>query len=130
MGGMGMIAVGVLGAPFLGALQDQKLDMAMQQNLPAIHAQVAEAPRPFQLIRGVDNRFTVVGPYQPLDKAKLAALPEPAATQANNLIAENKQKTLARFAVLPLIMALGYAMLIFYFVTRGGYKPVVIGAGH
>src|SRR4051812_1522714 len=37
-GGMGMIAVGVLGAPFLGVLQDKSFDSAVKTAQPAIHA--------------------------------------------------------------------------------------------
>ena len=44
MGGMGMIAVGVLGAPFLGAIVDQNLDRTLRAADPAIHAQLAEPP--------------------------------------------------------------------------------------
>src|SRR5207248_5599159 len=45
MGGMGMIAVGVLGGPFLGALLDQRVDANLRRELPAIHGVVAK-PHP------------------------------------------------------------------------------------
>ena len=128
MGGMGMIAVGVLGAPFLGALQDQNLDRGLMSSNPAIHAQVAAPPQTFPLIHGIELGLTTVGPYQPLDKAKIAALPEAERTQTEAVVAEYKQKTLLRFAILPLIMAVGYAILLGYFATQGGYRPVDIGA--
>jgi MFS family permease len=130
MGGMGMIAVGVLGAPFLGALQDQNLDRGLMASNPAIHAQVAEPPQTFAVIHGMPLGPTAVGPYQPLDKAKIAALPEPAHSQTEATIAEFKQKTLTRFAVLPMIMAVCYGLLFAYFASQGGYKPVDIGGGH
>jgi MFS family permease len=124
MGGMGMIAVGVLGAPFLGALQDQKLDEALQTSAPAIHAKIVEEPRSFQLIRGVSLAATSVGPYRPIDKQKQAALLPDEAARANAIIAENKQLTLPRFAVLPVLMAVAYAGLLAYFTSRGGYRRV------
>jgi MFS family permease len=131
MGGMGMIAVGVFGAPFLGALQDQNLDQALQKSYPTIHAQIAEAPQTFPLVQHLNLSATNVGPYQPLDKTKIAALPELDRVQTESVIAEYKQKTLSRFAILPLIMAVGYALLFGYFMTQGGYKPVDITAsGH
>jgi MFS family permease len=131
MGGMGMIAVGVLGAPFLGAIQDQNLDRAMQQNQPALYSQIAGNETSFPLIRGLGIGPTTVGPYKPLDKAKIDALPEAEKAQANGVIAEFKQKTLTSFAVLPLIMAICYALLLGYFISRGGYKPVdMSGGGH
>jgi MFS family permease len=130
MGGMGMIAVGVLGTPFLGALQDQNLDRALQAQYPAIHEQVTEQARSFPLIYGVDLGLTTVGPYKPLDKAKIAALPPAEQQQTDDVVAEFKQKTLSQFAVLPMIMAVAYALLFGYFRTKGGYKPVdIVAAG-
>ena len=130
MGGMGMIAVGVLGAPLLGAMVDQNLDTALKTSNPAVHAQVAESPRTFPLIRGLDTGLTSIGPYQPLDKVKLAALPEAdkAATEAT--LATTRQHSLAEFAILPVIMAVCYLLLFVYFQSQGGYKAVHIGDGH
>jgi MFS family permease len=130
MGGMGMIAVGVLGAPMLGALQDQKLDQAMSTEQPAIYAQVARPPQTFPLIRGVDTGVTAIGPFRPLDQSRIAALPENERSAAGAVIAEHKQRTLLRFAVLPTLMALAYAGLLLYFSMRGGYKAVELGGGH
>jgi MFS family permease len=130
MGGMGMIAVGVLGAPLLGAIVDRNLDQAVQVSHPAIHAQVAEAPRSFPLIRGLDTGITSLGPFQPLDKAKLAALPEPDKGAVDAVLATTRQHSLAQFAILPIIMAVCYGLLFAYFASRGGYKPVELGGGH
>ncbi len=41
MGGMGMIAVGVLGGPFLGTLVDRRMDARLSAEAPAIHAAIA-----------------------------------------------------------------------------------------
>lgn len=127
MGGMGMIAVGVLGAPFLGAVQDRNLDIALRETAPAIHAQVAEAPQSFPLIRGLGVGPTTIGPYQPLDKLKIEALPEGEKAEANAIIGDHKQKTLMQFAILPMIMAVAYLCLFLYFRSQGGYKAVEIG---
>lgn len=130
MGGMGMIAVGALGAPFLGAIQDQNLDVAMRQAHPAIYEQIAATPQTFPLIRGVGVGPTTVGPYRPLDKARTDALPAAERAQAEAVIGEHKQKTLMQFAVLPMIMVVAYALLFLYYRARGGYKAEEIGAGH
>jgi MFS family permease len=129
MGGMGMIAVGVFGAPFLGALQDQKLDQALLAEQPALHAQVAQPPQSFPLIRSLDSGVTAVGPYRPLDKARIDALLAADNASVNAVIAEHKQKTLTRFAVLPAIMAVAYGLLLLYFAMRGGYKAIEL-SGH
>jgi hypothetical protein len=130
MGGMGMIAVGVLGLPFLGALQDQKLDEVLTTRASAIHATIAEPSQTFPLIRGLDSGLTAVGPYQPIDKKKLAELPPDQQAPVNTVIAQTKQRTLLRFAVLPLIMAVCYGALFLYFRSRGGYQAVELGPAH
>lgn len=130
MGGMGMIAVGVLGAPMLGAIVDQNLDRSLAATSPAIHAQVELPETAFPIIRGLGAGPTSIGPYKPLDKAKIAALPEAdrVATDAN--LAQARQHSLAQFAVLPMIMAVCYLLLFVYFKSQGGYKPVSLGGGH
>ena len=129
MGGMGMIAVGVLGAPLLGAMVDQNLDRSLAAANPAMHAQLAEAPRSFPLIRGLDAGPTSIGPFQPLDKTKIAALPEADKVPTEAILADARQRSLARFAVLPAIMIVCYLLLFIYFRSQGGYKAVSIG-GH
>ena len=110
---VGLIAVGVLGNPLLGALQDESLDRNLASQNAAIHAKVAE---PAQTKYG----FT----YRPLDKAKLAALPAPEQTEVERIRAGNNQATLRRVAVLPAIMFVCYLSLIAWFRARGGYREV------
>ena len=129
MGGMGMIAVGVLGAPLLGAIVDQNLDRSLAAANPAIHAQLVEAPRSFPLIRGLDAGPTSLGPFQPLDKTKIAALPEADKVPTEAILADARQRSLAKFAVLPAIMIVCYLLLFIYFRSQGGYKAVSLG-GH
>jgi hypothetical protein len=130
MGGMGMIAVGALGAPFLGAIQDQNIDRALQTTQPAIHAQIAGEPQTFPLIRGVGVGPTTIGPYRPIDRVKEAALPAAEKATADAIIGEYKQKTLTQFAYLPMIMAVAYVLLFVYYRSQGGYKVQELGGGH
>jgi MFS family permease len=129
MGGMGMIAVGALGAPFLGAIQDRNLDLAMQQTQPAIYQQIAAPPQTFQLIHGIGVGPTTIGPYRPLDKNRQDALPPADRAAAEAVVGEHKQKTLMQFAILPLIMAVAYLLLFGYYRSQGGYKSEQLG-GH
>jgi MFS transporter, DHA2 family, metal-tetracycline-proton antiporter len=66
--------------------------------------------------------------YQPLDHAKIAALPETDQAEVARVQTANNQGTLARVAVLPAIMFLCYLGLLLYFKSRGGYRPVQIHA--
>lgn len=113
--GIGMISVGVLGGPMLGAIQDRALDARLRSQDPAVHAQVAGEPHTAYLMT-----------YQPLDRSKVAALPEPAQKLVEEITTQNSQQTLATFAILPAIMFFCYVGLILYFRARGGYRPVVL----
>jgi MFS family permease len=113
IGGMGMISVGVLGGPFLGTLQDASLDANLQQARPALHAIVAE---PVQQKFGFN--------FQPLDKARIEALPAPDKAEVDKIVAETNQTVLARIAILPAIMFLCFIFLGLYFRQRGGYRPI------
>jgi hypothetical protein len=114
---VGLIAVGVIGSPLLGTLQDDSLDKRLAIENSALHAKVSEAP---QKKYGFD--------YRPLDKNKIAALPAPEQAQVETVRAANNQLTLGRVAVLPGIMLLCYLSLIAYFKTRGGYREVRLQA--
>ena len=66
--------------------------------------------------------------FQPIDRAKVAALPEAQKKTVEDITTSNSQKTLAKFAVLPAIMFFCYIGLILYFKARGGYKQVELTA--
>jgi hypothetical protein len=113
MGGMGMIAVGVLGGPFIGTILDRNLDRNLQEKAPVVHAAVAE---PSTTKYGMN--------YQPLDKAKIAALPADQQTTMNQVTEDTKQGSLRLVAFLPGAMFVCYLVLIVFFASRGGYRAV------
>jgi MFS family permease len=116
--GVGMISVGVLGNPLLGTIQDRYLDRNLASQNSALHAKVV-AP--------AEAKFGLT--YQPLDKAKVAALAPAEKTEVERVQTANNQATLAKVAVLPAIMLLCYVSLILYFRSRGGYRQVEIQGG-
>ncbi len=111
--GVGMISVGVLGNPLLGALQDHSLDQRLAQQNPALHQQIADVPQ---------SKFGLT--YQPLDEKKIAALPEAAKAEVEDIRTANNRSTLVMVSILPLIMIFCYGGLLLYFRARGGYKQV------
>jgi hypothetical protein len=111
--GVGMISVGVLGGPFLGTLKDVSLDANLQKANPALHAVIAD---PAQQKFG----FT----FQPLDKTKIEALPQPDQAQISDIVSETNQTVLAEIAILPATMFLCYLFLGLYFRQRGGYQQI------
>ena len=115
MGGMGMIAVGVLGGPLLGTMQDNYLDKHLQTQNPALHEKVAGPQQ---------SKFGFT--FQPLDNVKVAALPQNEQAEIETVRVANNQATLSKQAVLPAIMCVCYLGLLMYFKTKGGYKQVHI----
>ena len=111
--GVGMISVGVLGNPLLGTIQDHFLDLRLAKHNPALHAKVSGATH---------SKFGLT--YQPLDHAKLAVLPAAEQAEVTQVQTENNQSTLAKVAVLPVIMFVCYLGLFLHFKARGGYRPV------
>jgi MFS family permease len=111
--GVGMISVGVLGASFLGTLQDVSLDKSLYHADPAIHRIVALQPQ---------TKYAMT--FQPLDKAKIQRLPDAPKAVVEQVIAETKQKTIAKFSVLSAILFVCYGGLLVYFKSKGGYRQV------
>ncbi len=116
--GVGMIAVGVLGNPFLGVLQDKSLDDALHAHNSALHAQLA-LPE--------ENKFLMR--YRPLDKQQIERLSVEQQAEVEQVVASTNQGTLGRVAILPVIMFFCYLGLIFYFRSKGGYKAVELPTG-
>jgi MFS family permease len=111
MGGMGMIAVGVLGGPFLGALLDNRMDSRLDKEAPAIH----------QVVKGPETTNYGMH-YNSVNQGAVKDLSPELQTQFTKIQGETKQGTLATIAVLPVIMFLCYISLIIYFRSKGGYK--------
>lgn len=115
MGGVGMLAVGVLGFPFIGMLQDNaSSDLLMEKN-QAIYSQV------------VVKKDGIFGEYKAIDQDKITT--EKEKKIINDVKQKSSQGALATMAIFPIIMLLSYLGLIFYFKSKGGYKQKIISAG-
>jgi hypothetical protein len=115
--GVGMIAVGTLGGPAIGTLQDIDFNRAVAEQAADVHSQVAQES---------DGAFFE---YQSIDLAKVKELPPAEAEQLTAIERVTKQHALAKIAVLPVIMCFCYLGLILYFKSRGGYQAQVL-TGH
>lgn len=133
--GIGMLAVGTLGFPYIGTLQANKAIDAVK------HADVAkEVPGLVE-----NGKLTVVEDrsvyeiihYQAISDSKLAKLVEqvPASKrddvkhQLDDIRGRSKQSALANMALFPTGMLIGYLLLISYFKAKGGYQAQVL-TGH
>jgi hypothetical protein len=115
LGGVGMLAVGVLGAPFQGFIQDTKVDRELKAANQVVYAQVIKEPKQ-----------SVFGEFRAVDPGKVEKLPKEAKEQVTGIQDAAKRNVLVTTAIFPGIMLVSYLALILYFKAKGGYKPQII----
>jgi MFS family permease len=135
--GIGMLAVGTLGFPYIGALQADKQIEAVAAS-ESINKQLPELKDAKGDLTVLDNKaiYEIIE-YQVIsgDKfdAEVAKIPEaeqkPVKEEFAQVSDASKQGALANMVVFPAIMLVGYIMLIIYFKSKGGYEAEVL-TGH
>lgn len=125
MAGAGMLAAGIVGSVMLGSLQDA----AIARGLKAVDAAQGTSLAPTYLV----ERTGLLGAYEAVDPARLAAAPEVDREAVRSMTEAGKKVALRDVALVPVFMMLSYLALIVFFRSRGGYRPVVLstpaGAG-
>jgi MFS family permease len=119
--GIGMLAVGTLGFPYIGTLQSAKnIDALVASDAAQSLALVQDG----KLAAVTEKSIYKIIPYSAVDQAKIdaAIAAKPAADRSN-------QKALGNMAAFPGVMLIGYLALILYFRSQGGYKAEVL-VGH
>ncbi len=124
MGGIGMMSAGLIGGPGLGYAKDRFTAEHLQTTAPAVYEQY-KAPAP--------SKFLFLDEVTGLDGTKLSAAQTAAAkTPEQKLVADasilGDRQTLVADAFIPAVMAVVYLLLLLYFKTIGGYKPLTIDA--
>lgn len=135
--GIGMLAVGTLGFPFIGTLQADKQIQAVAAS-EAVRKDLAGIVKNDKLLTLDDKEIYEIIKYQTISDEKLNAeikkLPKAKQEELTAHIKEvrdrSSQGALMNMAIFPTIMLLGYLGLLAYFWSRGGYKPVNLGASH
>jgi MFS family permease len=135
--GIGMLAVGVLGFPYIGVLQTKTNKDALVQSA-AVAAAVPGLVQDGKLQVLTEKIIYEVLSYDAIDDKKLealtAAIPEPQKADTLKQIGvikeQSSRKALAYMAMFPAFMLLCYLLLIGYFKSKGGYKPVNLDAAH
>lgn len=113
MGGIGMLAVGILGSPFLGYMQETSTTQQLRTTDAALYQQVTV------------KRDYLLGTYEAIDPAKVAVITdEKAKDEINSANSAAKLTALGKMAIFPIFTFVCYLVLILYFKSRGGYKPV------
>lgn len=126
IGGIGMLSAGILGGPGIGYTQDRFAAEFLHEKHPAIHQEyVSDSKQGFLFFRevaGLDG--AKVGALLAKNPAELSATE----TEERAILVEASirggQSAFRWTALVPLTMALGYLLLIFYFRAQGGYKAI------
>jgi MFS family permease len=133
LGGIGMLAVGVLGFPYIGTLQAEK-------RIDAIAATSAAQSVPGLVVDGRltptvldEKRVYEIIPYETVNEAKLqaaiASLSPEQKDQIAHAAAGSAKGALRNMAKFPAFMLACYIILIVYFRSRGGYQAQIL-TGH
>ncbi|MCB1086892.1 MAG: MFS transporter, partial [Verrucomicrobiae bacterium] len=117
---VGVLFMGIVGAPLIGTVQDKSVDADLKVSAPEIHTAIAGPPR--KAILGIE--------VPTIDSEKLAALPADKLAVVTEAREKEKKATLAKIAVLPAFMLLCYLGLLAWFRSQGGYKPVDLAHAH
>lgn len=113
--GIGMLSVGIVGGPLIGAMQEKSMETAVGKEMEGTYAKISE------------ERSYFLGKYKAVVDDKVKDLSEADADKVGKVTKGAKQGALAKVAVFPAIMLACYIGLIMYFRSRGGYKAVEIG---
>jgi len=117
-GAVGQVGVGVIGAVFLGTIQDKQLD----QNL-AMYDQNNQTSYHETFI--TEHKTSIFGEYMALDGDKLLDADLPTVDVISQVQNEAKKDALRTVSILPTIMLVCYVLFILYFkFFKGGYKPI------
>jgi MFS family permease len=118
IGGIGMLAVGILGGPVIGAITEKTAQTAIEQNTSAATYQQISKEGTY-----------ILGTYNAVDTDKVAELAKSNKETADKITSSRTgatQGALAKIAIFPAFMLICYIGLILYFKTKGGYKAVDI----
>lgn len=115
---VGVLFLGVLGSPYIG----YKQDLDMEKRLSS-----TEHTTLHQMVKG-ESKPGIFGIAPTLDQAKIKALPAEQAKALEAVQAASKRSVFTTIAILPSFMLICYIGLFLWYRSRGGYKPVEIGA--
>ncbi|CAN0605367.1 unnamed protein product, partial [Ectocarpus sp. 12 AP-2014] len=126
--GIGMLTVGMLGAPIIGAFQSNAQIERLQssQELAQIAPSSMLVDGKVKLPLEDETIYSIIG-YQTINEIELSTkvLKSEKSNQIREVVADLKtkgtQRALAKVIIFPVIMLVCYLVLIFYFKSKGGY---------
>ncbi|REJ86601.1 MAG: MFS transporter [Planctomycetota bacterium] len=134
--GIGMLAVGTLGFPYIGVLQTRVQQEALVEN-EQLNDQLPGLVESGEVQPVTEKTIYEILSYEAIDDKQLAALieelPEDEQAAAAARVAEvrgrSNQRALRDMAIFPIFMLACYLILIVYFKAKGGYSAEVL-TGH
>ncbi|HEV8004011.1 MAG TPA: MFS transporter [Planctomycetaceae bacterium] len=130
LGGIGMLSAGLLGGPGIGYQQDYYAAQELREKSPSIYEHYVASDKShfllFPAISGLDGKkvgelIDKVDANKPLDSQEQAD-----AGPVEDARLYGGRMALRNTAIIPVIMACGYLMLILYFRAKGGYKVEIL----
>jgi MFS family permease len=118
---MGLLTVGIFGFPFLGAVQDHYNAKTVEAEQPAVYAELGQQKKFFGVPYNSINTGQALGEKGGLSAEDAKALEES--------LKSTGQSSLKVASVLPGIMAVAFILIILYYRSTGGYKPVILTSG-
>ncbi len=123
MGGIGMLSVGQLGGPGLGYAKDRFTAEHMQEHGHAAVLEANKAEKPSKWLGFAEVTALDGKKVEEAKKIDVAQRTEDQKAMVEGEIGGSR-KTLRYDAILPIGMGLIYLLLLLYFKTIGGYKPL------
>jgi len=119
IGGLGMIAAGVIGAGIIGFVQDSSIEKGIKaydskQNTELSQNYITE------------EKTSVFGDYRALDQIKFENASETEVATITEIQHQSKKEALRYIVIFPVLMFISYMALIFYFRSKGGYAAVAL----
>jgi MFS family permease len=126
MGGVGMMSAGLIGGPGLGYAKDRFAAEELRKTDSALFEEWKNT--------GADSKFLSFAPVTPIDGKRLEeakGVEVEKRTEAQKTVIasdiQGNRNTLKVDSFIPAGMAVIYLLLILYFKSIGGYRPVQIG---
>jgi len=116
--GIGMLSVGTLGAAWLGYVQDVDTTSTLKADHSAVYEETVANTEARSFLGLID--------YQSVDETNAT----PGEKETIATVQDASKKTVLRTAtILPITMLVAYVLLMAYFNSQGGYKPIELMGG-
>jgi len=116
---VGQLGVGIIGAVFLGSIQDGQIDGKLKA-YDAAHGTAYHRDYVTMVKR------SIFGEYRSLDQDRLASADRETRALISGVEDEAKKSALSTVSVLPMLLFVVFIGLMVYFRSKGGYRPVIL----